>query len=227
MGREERTYYKGELMNRALILANLEDLRTLNNWFDIKDINDIPEMHIQMAQKHFSRLNRKEQDIVWQNILNDYRKPYLPNEQYYKSMVGMYLNDVIPLRKDRSKYTPLTEQEKIEVATAAREAREKFEYQYNMIYSNEDKLESQREEEARKNAVKMHRKKQMEMVKAGMVELTTHESLHERLRNGPIWIKKSEAIAQGLSEKNGDFRCHRERYVKEVESFGRIGKVKI
>lgn len=211
-------------MNRSALLLEFEDLRTVNNWYNIKNIHDIPEMYLQSISKHFKRLNPEEQRKVWDKIISEYRSPHLPPENYIREMVGMYLNDVIPARKDRSKYEKPTEQEKAEAAQAAKEACANFDKLFTMLYEDDETLLKNKEEEERKRNVKTHREKHMQMVKLGMVELTTPETLHQRAKGNAIWIKKSEAIAQGLSEENGDFKCHRERFVKEVNSFGRIGR---
>ncbi|MCP4342398.1 MAG: hypothetical protein GY799_26855 [Desulfobulbaceae bacterium] len=195
-------------MKRAQILAELEDLRVLNNWYDIKDVNDIPEMHIQSIQKHFDRLKPEEQRIVWDRILNDYRKPYLPNEQYYKSMVGVYLNEVIPLRKDRSQYDPLTQEEKEEVAKAASDAY--MEYSKTM-----DNTYGVKEE---KSNVDARKARILQNVKKGLVEVVDCSLMAERLRNGPIWISKSEAESRGL-----EYRDHTPDVLGEMGDLGRVG----
>ena len=135
----------------------------------------------------------------------------------------MLINDVLAARH-KEPYEKPTEQEREEAAQAAKEACANFEKLFKDLYEDDETLLRNKAEEERKRNVKSHREKHMQMVKMGMVELTTPETLHQRAKEGPIWIKKSEAIAQGHSEEKGDFKCHRERYVKEVNSFGRIGR---
>jgi hypothetical protein len=197
----------------------LRRLSTACQWFN----PEIDHDYIKMVWSVMSRLNENNQSITWEKIIKNYRERYLPSEKYLKEMVGMLINDVLAATHKDPYKTP-TEEERAEAAQAATEARENFDKMFTMLYEDDETLLKNKAEEERKTNVKTHREKHMQMVKSGMVELTTPETLPQRTANGPIWIKKSEAIAQGLSEVNGDFKCHRERYVNEVNSFGRIGR---
>ncbi len=108
-------------------------------------------------------------------------------------------------------YEPLTQQEKEEAAIAASNAYLKY---ANAIDSKYGVKENKSNVDSRKSRIMLN-------VKNGLVEITDHSMIAERLRNGSVWIPKAEAERREL-----EYRDHTKDVLGEMCDLGRIGTMK-